>query len=179
MRRADFYNRNKHVHLTELYRMKNPLFVNRLLICLLLLSSAACRESSMDSTPQPTNGPIGTTTALRAGTLKAENGTPTAGMVSVVRDANSDEYVSLADDFKSEFGTGTVAVYLAKSAANIKSQRTKADGSPNGAGNVLAIGFLTKNGRQFLKLPTASTGYSHLVLYCETIEINFGNAPLQ
>ena len=159
--------------------MKNFVFMNRLLICLLLLSSAACKESSMNSTPQPANGPVGTTTALRTGTLKAENGTPTVGMVSVVRDANSDEYVALADDFKSDFGTGTVAVYLAKSAANIKSQRTKADGSPNGAGNVLAIGFLSKNGKQYLKLPTVSTGFSYLVLYCETVEINFGNAPLQ
>ena len=160
--------------------MKNHVFLNYLLICSCLIGGlTACSKSSTDATPQPANGPIGTVTTLKTGTLKSENGTPTAGMVSVLRDASNDEYVALANDFKSDFGTGTIAVYLAKSAANIKSQRTKADGSPNGAGNVLAVGFVSKNGQQYLKLPAASSAFSYVVLYCETVEINFGNAPLQ
>lgn len=144
---------------------------------LLTLATACSKETA--ATVTPANGPIGATTTLKAGTLKAENGTPTAGTVMTIRDANGDEYLSLGADFKSDFGTGTVAVYLAKAAGNIKSQRTTATGAPNGAGNVLAIGFVAKNGQQYLKLPAASSAFSHVIFYCETVEINFGNAPLQ
>lgn len=159
----------------------NALTNARYVLFALLLTAAAtaCKNDSNDAQPQSTDGPSGATTTLRTGTLTAENGTPTAGTVSVVRDASNAEWLSLADNFKSDFGTGTVAVYFAKTAANIKSQRTKTDGSPNGAGNVLATGFVTKNGRQYLKLPASSSPFPYVVFYCETVEINFGNAQLK
>jgi hypothetical protein len=158
--------------------MKTPFQIRPLfMVALLLLLNSACKDKEVQ--PQATDGPVGATTTLKTGTLTAENGTPTAGMLSIVRDQNNKEFLSLNDNFKSDFGTGTIAVYLAKTAANIKSQRTNADGSPNGAGNVKAIGFVDKNGKQYLKLPSASTGFSYVVFYCETVEINFGNALLQ
>ncbi len=153
-------------------------FLNRLFVAGMLVAAAACSKDT-SATVTPANGPIGTTTTLKKGTLKAENGTPTAGMVSVVRDSNNDEYVAMGSDFKSDFGTGTVAVYLAKTGANVKSQRTTSAGAPNGLGNVMAVGFVSKNGQQYLKLPAASSAFSYVVFYCETVEINFGNAPLQ
>lgn len=148
-------------------------------IFLLATAATACNDDSNDAQPQTTDGPSGTTTMLRTGTLTAENGTPTAGTVSLVRDANNAEWISMADNFRSEFGTGTVAVYLAKTAANVKSQRTNANGSPNGAGNVLATGFVTMNGKQYLKLPASSSPFPYVIFYCETVEINFGNAQLK
>ena len=154
-------------------------FLNRLFVAAMLVAGSTACSKTADSTVTPANGPIGTTTTLKKGTLKAENGTPTAGMVSVVRDSNNDEYVAMGSDFKSDFGTGTVAVYLAKTGANIKSQRTTSAGAPNGLGNVLAVGFVSKNGQQYLKLPATSSAFSYVVFYCETVEINFGNAPLQ
>lgn len=150
-----------------------------LLVGLFAAVTTACSKDDTTAQPQSTNGPSGTVTTLRTGTLTAENGTPTAGTVSLVRDANNVEWLSIADNFRSDFGTGTVAVYLAKTGANIKSQRTKTDGSPNGAGNVLAIGFVSKNGQQYLRLPSSSTPFSYVVFYCETVEINFGNAQLK
>jgi hypothetical protein len=153
-------------------------FLNRLFVAGMLVAAVACSKDTT-ATVTPANGPIGTTTTLKTGTLKPENGTPTAGMVSVVRDSNNDEYLAMGSDFKSDFGTGTVAVYLAKAATNIKSQRTTTAGAPNGLGNVLALGFVSKNGQQYLKLPAASSAFSYVVFYCETVEINFGNASLQ
>lgn len=154
-------------------------FLNRFFVAALLIASATACSKDTTATVMPANGPIGTTTTLKSGNLKAENGTPTAGMVSVIRDSNNDEYVSVGSDFKSDFGTGTVAVYLAKTGANIKSQRTTSAGAPNGLGNVLAVGFVSKSGQQYLKVPAASGAYSYVLFYCETVEINFGNAPLQ
>lgn len=148
-------------------------------VLLLATVAAACNDDSNDAQPQTTDGPSGTTTTLRTGTLTAESGTPTAGTVSLVRDANNVEWINLADNFRSDFKTGTVSVYLAKTGANVKAQRTNADGSPNGAGNVLATGFVTRNGQQYLKLPASSTPFSYVIFYCETVEINFGNAQLR
>ena len=120
-------------------------------------------------------GPVAPTTALRSGTLVAENATPTMGSVSIIRDANNDEWVSLGANFTSTFATGTVTAYLAKSAARIGDQRTL---PPPPVPNVLAVGFVSANGAKFLKITGASATFSHVVLYCETAEVNFGNAPL-
>lgn len=149
-----------------------------LFAALFAVGMSACNNDD-DATPQTTDGPSGTTTTLRTGTLTAENGTPTTGTVSTVRDANNVEWLSLGNDFRSDFGTGTVTAYLGKTGANIKSQRTTAAGAPNGAGNVLAVGFVTKNGQQFLRLPASPSPFSYVVMYCETVEINFGNAQLK
>lgn len=151
-----------------------------LLIALFAIGLAACSKDDNNPTTQATtDGPAGATTTLRTGTLTAENGTPTAGTVSTIRDVNGVEWLQLGPDFKSDFGTGTVTAYLAKTGAGIKSQRTKADGSPNGLGNVQAVGFVQKNGQQYLKLTSTAAPFSYVVMYCETVEINFGNAQLK
>ena len=151
-----------------------------LFVALLTVGMSACNKDDNNPTTQvTTDGPAGATTTLRTGTLTAENGTPTAGTVSTVRDVNGVEWLQLGQNFKSDFGTGTVTAYLAKTGANIKTQRTKTDGSPNGLGNVQAVGFVQKNGQQYLKLSGSPTPFSYVVMYCETVEINFGNAQLK
>lgn len=151
-----------------------------LLVTLFAIGMAACSKDDNNPTTQATtDGPAGATTTLRSGALTAENGTPTSGTVSTIRDVNGVEWLQLGSDFKSDFGTGTVTAYLAKTGGNIKSQRTKTDGSPNGLGNVQAVGFVQKNGQQFLKLSGSPTPFSYVVMYCETVEINFGNAQLK
>ncbi len=144
-----------------------------------VLFAAALGVAGCKSDPvQPiinNNGPVAPTTVLRTGTLTAENGTPTAGSVSVIRDANNDQWVTFGSNFTSSFATGTVTVYLAKAASRIGDQRVL---PPPPVPNILAAGFVSSNGAQALKLPASSTGFGYVVLYCETAEINFGNAPL-
>ena len=92
-----------------------------LFVALLAVGMSACNKDDNNPTTQvTTDGPAGATTTLRTGTLTAENGTPTAGTVSTVRDVNGVEWLQLGSDFKSDFGTGTVTAYLAKTGANIK-----------------------------------------------------------
>lgn len=148
-----------------------------LMLLALLVVSTGCKKDEVapTTTVVNNNGPVAPTTTLKTGTLVAENGTPTAGTLSVIKDANNEEWVSFNSSFTSTFATGTVTVYLAKTAARIGTQRML---PPPAVPNILAVGFVTKNGAAALKIPGSSTGFSYVVLYCETAEINFGNTLL-
>ncbi|MES2734634.1 MAG: hypothetical protein V4714_22995 [Bacteroidota bacterium] len=139
----------------------------------LFLFTTGCKKETVTDY---TDGPIGMSTTLKTGSLARQNspGTPdTKGSLVVVKDAKNAEFLKLNADFQSGFATGTVAVYLAKSDGEIKAQRTAA------ASNIQAIGFVNKNGEQYLKVNGSSAGFTHIVLYCETAEVNFAAAPLK
>ena len=140
-----------------------------------ILALAGCKDKNVVRPIVNNNGPVAPTTVLKTGTLTAENGTPTAGTLSLLKDANNDQWVSFNSNFTSSFATGTVTVYLAKTAARIGDQRVL---PPPPTPAILAVGFVSKNGAQSLKLPAPSDPFAYVVLYCETAEINFGNARL-
>lgn len=147
------------------------------LFAFLLVASAFFAVScSDDATTEPTttdpNVPSGQVTTLRSGTITAENSTPTAGVVSIVRDAQNNEFISLGDNFVSDFHTGTVTIYLAKEAGNIDMQQTAS------SSNVLKVALVNKNGKQYFKIPGSSAGFPYVVFYCATAKINFGNSAL-
>ena len=159
--------------------MKKPT-ISFLLVALLaapgLLSS--CSDNKDNPAPQvpetSTVLPSGNVSTLKTGTIAPQNSTPTTGTLTIVRDANNREFVQLADDFKSDFHTGTVTIYLAKATTNIDTQR-KADPT-----SVKVVGLVNKDGKQvFLINDGGSATYSTVVFYCETAAINFGAAPLQ
>ncbi len=134
---------------------------------------SSCKSD--DPTTTFTSDPVGTQTSLKTGTLVNVDGPGTSGSLSIVKDSNATEFVKLNSDFMSGFATGTVVVYLAKTSESIKTQR--AGGTT--ATNVKAVGFVNANGERYLKLPSTYVGYSYVVLYCETAEINFGYAELK
>ena len=138
---------------------------------------SACTKT--ETTTEFSNLPIGTVTVLKTGTIMQQNapGTPpTSGTLSVVQDSKGSQFLKLDANFTSGFATGTVAVYFAKTNGEIKTQR--AGGTT--ATNVRALGFVGKAGEQYILLSSAGlfTGYSYVVFYCETAEVNFGAAPL-
>ncbi len=123
--------------------------------------------------------PIGAITTLRTGTISQQNapGTPpTSGSLSVIQDSKGTQFLKLDASFMSGFSTGTVAVYFAKTNGEIKNQRN----GGTTASNVLALGFVGKAGEKYFQLSNAGlfTGFSFVVFYCETAEVNFGSAPL-
>lgn len=148
-----------------------------LALSLLAALPAAFVACNNDDDPEPdrvfTADPVGMVTSLKTGTISPQNGTPTRGTLAVIRDAQNNEFVQLNEDFTSDFHTGTVTVYLAKDLTNIGMQRRAA------AGNVKAVGFVNRNGKQFMRVDGASAGFTHIVFYCETAEINFGASPLR
>jgi Electron transfer DM13 len=126
------------------------------------------------------NLPIGAVTVLKTGAISQQNapGTPpTSGGLSVIQDSKGTQFLKLESNFTSGFATGTVAVYFAKSNEEIKAQRN----GGTTAGNVKAVGFVNKAGEQYIQLATsgAFTGYSFVVFYCETAEVNFGASELK
>ena len=154
--------------------MKKLTNISFFILATLLFSFSACKTTT-DTVTQFTSGPVGATTNLKTGTIARQNspGTPdTKGTLAIVQDSQNNQFIKLNSDFASGFSTGTVAVYLAKDMTEIKTQRTAS------ASNILAAGFVNKNGEQYLKISNVS-GFDFVVFYCETAEVNFGAAPLK
>ncbi|MCY7421329.1 MAG: hypothetical protein LH478_06245 [Chitinophagaceae bacterium] len=154
--------------------MKKIIF---LLMAVASVSFIAC-EKTVTVTEFSTQ-PIGAVTTLKTGTITQQNapGTPpTSGTLSVVQDSKGNQFLKLDANFTSGFATGTVAVYFAKTNGEIKNQRN----GGTTATNVLAVGFVGKAGEKYFQLSSAGlfTGFSFVVFYCETAEVNFGSSPL-
>ncbi len=117
--------------------------------------------------------PNGVFSVERSGSLTAENGTPTAGTVELGQDEDNVGFLRFGSDFTTQLATGTVSVYLSTSAV------FTADPG-NGNPDLILLGPITGNGEQYLKLnQTVSSSFTHVILWCNTAGIPFGNGPLQ
>ena len=152
---------------------KTSAFFAPLLASLLLL--AACNKNT--DAPVPTSAPAApagvTYTTLRMGTVVAQGGVMSGGMLAVAKGSNGTEYVQFKTDFHSDFHTGSLGIYLAKSSDLIRNQR-----AANPA-NVLRVGTITQSGMQQLAITGMSAGFSHVILHCDAAQYNFGAAALQ
>ena len=110
---------------------------------------------------------------LRTGTMTGQGGIASTGMLTIERDAAGMEAVRFAANFRTDFHTGSLGVYLAKSNAAIRSQRA-ADAS-----NVVRVGTITRDGAQTLPITGSSADYPYLIIHCDPAQINFGAALLQ
>lgn len=143
----------------------------------LLTATALVSCSKNDPEPQDNTvvAPDTSVTTLKTASVTAQGGTQSSGSLAIVRDETGKELVQLNEDFVTEFHTGSLGVYLAKSDGQVNAQQAA------GAGNVLKVGTIVKNGKQFLEIPTkgAYTGFSHVVFYCEAARYNFAAAALK
>lgn len=140
------------------------------LLPFLMMALVACQEE----TPQIIDSslPQGTFSAIQSGTLVAQNSTPTAGNVEVGTDTEGTTFLRLTPDFTTEFGTGTVTVYFSTS-------ETLTFDPGNGNPDVQLVGVTLSGGEQFFKLSgPLSSKFSHVILWCGSAGIPFGNAPL-
>ena len=110
---------------------------------------------------------------LRTGPMMPQGGVPSSGTVSIERDAMGAESVRFAANFRTDFHTGSLGVYLAKSDALVRVQRAA---NPT---NVVRIGTITRDGAQVLAIAGSATGYSHVIIHCDPAQYNFGAALLQ
>lgn len=115
--------------------------------------------------------PTGTTTVSRSGNFVAESGAPTTGSASIITDADGEYFVTLSDDFATNQATGTVSIFLAQSA-------TFSDDPSLGLQK--AVGAINKDGAAYFKLADApAAAYTHVILWCSTAGVPFGNAELK
>lgn len=155
--------------------MKKPFLLRRMLpgMVATALVLAACNKNTDVPAPIPT-APAGVTyTTLRQGTVMAQGGVSSGGQLAVAKGSDGTEYVQFKADFHSDFHTGSLGIYLAKSNDLVKNQR-----AANPA-NVLRVGTITQSGMQQLAIPGMSAGFSHVILHCDAAQYNFGAAPLQ
>jgi hypothetical protein len=149
--------------------MKKNLFVIALLS---IITLASCTKTETVEVAVDASQPVGTFTKARMGTLVPQNGTPTAGMVQIGTDSKGTSFLKMGTDFKTELGTGTVTVFLSTS-GTYKADPMK--GNPD----LKLVGVVSKNGEQFVKLNTAvPSNFTHIILWCATAGIPFGNAPV-
>lgn len=137
------------------------------------LGLAACNKNTDAPAPVPA-APAGLTyTVLREGTVLAQGGVASGGMVALAKGSDGLEYVQFSAGFHSDFHTGSLGIYLAKSSDLVRNQR-----AANPA-NVLRVGTITQSGAQQLAVTGVSAGFSHLILHCDAAQYNFGAAALQ
>jgi hypothetical protein len=117
--------------------------------------------------------PIGDLTVSRSGDLTAESGTPTKGLVEFGVDTKGTDFVHFGSDFTTELGTGTVGIFLSTSEVYTADP---ANGNPD----LRLIGSVQDNGEMFIKLDDAPDAkFTHIILWCATANIPFGNAELK
>jgi hypothetical protein len=116
--------------------------------------------------------PDGTFTPMKTGTFTAQNSTPTVGMAQLGKDAKGIQFLKFGTDFKTEFATGTVSVYLSTTMTFTASPGT---GNPD----LKLVGPVSKAGENYFKLdPAADAKFTYVILWCGTANIPFGNAKL-
>ena len=141
-----------------------------------LLLSACSKTGAEPATAKPPTAvpPAGTVyTTLRTGTVMAQGGVMSSGTLAVVKATDGTEYVQFNTDFRTEFHTGSVTIYLAKSNDLIRNQRTA------NPANVVRVGTITQSGAQLLPIAGTYSGFSHVILHCDPAQYNFGAAALQ
>lgn len=137
----------------------------------LALALGACNKAVEDPAPAPAVTPAPTgPVELRRGAMQPQGGVPSSGTVALVRDAANVEYVRFEADFRTDFHTGSLGVYLAKSDGLVRVQRAADPAS------VVRVGTITRDGAQTLTIAGSSAGYSHVIIHCDPAMYNFGAA---
>ena len=120
-----------------------------------------------------TSVPTGDLTVQRQGSFMAQSGTPTAGTAQLGTDQDGETFLRFSDDFMTALATGTVTVYFSTSDTFTPDP---AGGNPD----LQLVGAVQQNGERFFKLNTApSNQFTHVILWCASANIPFGNAQLQ
>lgn len=151
--------------------MKSSVFSFFPVLIALMVIMASCGEA--ETITIDSSLPNGTLSIERSGSLTAENGTPTSGTVELGKDDDDVTFLRFANNFTTELGTGTVSVYFSTS-----SMFTADPG--NGNPDLRLVGAVQGNGEQFFKLRSdVESKFTHVILWCNTASIPFGNAELQ
>ncbi|MEM6841370.1 MAG: DM13 domain-containing protein [Bacteroidota bacterium] len=152
--------------------LKN-LFLSALMI-VGTLAMVSCEDDAETITETiDTSVPTGELTVQRQGTFVDQNNKSTAGMVQVGTDEDGEAFLRFGNDFTTDLATGTVTIYFSTSDVLMRDA---------GAGNPDAklVGAVQGTGEDFFKLSSAPEGkFTHIILWCESVGIPFGNAQLQ
>ncbi len=148
-------------------------------MALLLFVFTSCEDDDSDDAPTPimvdSSMPNGTFTSNRAGAFVEQNMTGSAGMAQLGTDSQGTQFLRFSNDFTSNFGTGTITVYLSETNEDLNDVFDPANGNPG----LRIVAPVTSGGEKFFKLdPAAGANFEYVILWCASASIPFGNAPL-
>ena len=153
--------------------MKRSIFSFSLIFLALTFVTTSCSDDDETTITIDSSVPNGELTVERTGSLIAENGTPTTGTVELGKDKDNNNFLRFDNNFTTQLATGTVTVYFSTSSV------FTADPG-NGNPDLILVGAVQQNGEQFFKLNSSvSSNFTHVILWCNTAGIPFGNAQLQ
>ncbi len=107
---------------------------------------------------------------LWTGTFTGQNGYVTSGSFDIERVAGGAEVLRTRADFRVSGGAGSISVWLtdAAGAANLNASSVK-----------IKLGTITSGFQGVYEWPTGgTTGYTHVVTFCDGARVNFGFAAL-
>jgi len=144
-----------------------------LLFYVAFLGLVSCSEDTDPVTIDPTR-PTGSLSVQRSGSFIDQNSAGSMGTASLGVDTQGKEFLSFSSNFNTALATGTVTVYLSTSATFMPDP---ANGNPN----LLVLGPVRSSGENFFAIPTGSSTakYTHVILWCGSVGVPFGNARLQ
>jgi len=144
---------------------------------LLMTGFASCDDDDDDDAPQvqtvtiDSSMPQGAFTPTVSGTFVDDNA-PTSGQVQIGTDEAGTQFLRLGSDFTTNVATGTVAIYLSTS-------DTFTADPPNGNPDLQLVGNITTNGEHFFILdPLYSDSFTHVIAWCTSVSVQFGNAQI-
>ncbi len=149
--------------------MKNLLF---LFLAIGVLTITSCSKDPVEIVVDSSQ-PQGTLTVSKTGTIVEQSDTKSKGTITLVKDSKGTEFLKFSTDFMTVLATGTVSVYLSTSAVFKTSPGT---GNPD----LRLVGPIARNGELFFKMdPTVPSKFTHVILWCGTASVPFGNAQLK
>lgn len=152
------------------------IYMKTIIVCAFsLLMLASCKKETETITETVTvdsSMPRGAFIVSKSGGLVEQNGTGTMGTVQLGSDEDGVQFLKLTNGFTSNFGTGTIVVYMSTTMNYV------ADPG-NGNPDLKLIGNVTSGGDRYFKIaPSADAQFDHVILWCASAGIPFGYAAL-
>lgn len=134
-----------------------------------LTALGAGLESAVSAPLDVTPVPPPTSTVIRVGRFSGQNGYAAEGTLQIERAPGGGETLRLDRNFRVSGGAGAITVWLARSSG------------PLNASTSVRVGTIMRvfSGEFTFPIPSpGSSGYTHVIVYCDPFRINFGAAPL-
>lgn len=152
--------------------MKNGIFSLFVFFAALAMFTTSCSDDD-DTVIIDSSQPMGDLTVERSGTFTAQNNKPTQGSAELGKDEDNITFLRFTNDFTTDLATGTVTVYLSTSEVYM------ADPG-NGNPDLKLLGAVAGTGEGFHRIEGGvDSKFTHVILWCESVGIPFGFAPLQ
>lgn len=152
--------------------MKNGIFSLFVFFAALAMFTTSCSDDG-ETIIIDSSEPMGNLSVERSGTFTPQNNKPTQGAAELGRDEDNVTFLRFSDDFSTDLATGTVTVYLSTSETFM---RDPGNGNPD----IQLLGAVSGTGEEFYRIEGGvDSKFTHVILWCDSVEIPFGFAPLQ